>query len=206
MWKWFRWVLLGIGICILLILGYLYYRYFIWIKMDSGLIKRAEAALETGPTISDPQNDFLSKKLLGKEMDLEEPYRFSDLDIKSLNFAMDKEYFYYKVTLWGKIPKKPNSVDGDHIVSVGPQLSLMNKNGVTQATLAAEFGWLPKLHFFSMNTWYTTDPTGIVWPESERMKYQKYDSKVLGGTGKDYIMGAFPLSKLNFEIGDTAYL
>jgi hypothetical protein len=173
--------------------------------MSPDLEKRAEAALANGPTINDPQNDFLPKDLLGKEMDLEEPYRFPYFDIKSLTVGMDKDYFYYKVTLWGKIPLWPDSVNGDYTVGVGPQLSLLNKKGETQATLAAEFGWMPKLHFFVMNSWYTTDPTGIVWPESARMKYQKFDSKVSGGAGTDYIMGAFPLDKLNFDIGDIAY-
>lgn len=206
MWKWARWVLLVIIIIILGIGGYLYYRYYIHIKMSPNLVKRAEAALANGPTIYDPQNDFLSKELLGKEMDLDEPYRFSYIDIKSLTVGMDDEYFYYKVNLWGDIPEKPDKVNNDYIVGSGPQLSLMNKKGEIQTSMAAEFGWMPKLRFFVMNTWYTTDPTGIVWPESARMKYQKFDSKVYGGKGTDYIMGAFPLSKLNFSIGPTAYL
>lgn len=206
MWRWFKLVLLAIIIIILGAGSYLYSRYFVWIKMSPDLVKKANIALAAGPTISDPQNDFLSKELLGKEMDLVEPYRFSYADIKSLNVGMDDEFFYYKVTLWGRIPSKPGNVNGDYSQSVGPQLSLMNERGVIQATLAAEFGWMPKLHIFSMNTWYTTDPTGIVWPENERMKFQKFDSKVYGGVGTDYIMGAFPLEKLNFDIGKTAYL
>lgn len=205
-WRWFRWVLLGIIVIIVGLSGYLYCRYFIWIKMSPDLIKQAETALANGPTINDPQNDFLSKELLGKEMDLDEPYRFPYSDIKSLTLGMDDQYFYYKVNLWGNIPKKPGNINGDYSQSAGPQLSLMDEKGVIQTTLAAEFGWLPKLHIFSMNTWYSTDPTGVVWPEGERMKYQKFDSKVYGGAGTDYIMGAFPLDKLNFNIGKTAYL
>ncbi len=205
MWRWFRWVLLGIFIIFLGIGGYLYYHYFVWIKMNPDLIHKANIALSAGPTIEDPQNDFLSKELLGKEMDLDEPYRLPYIDIKSLTVGMDQKYFYYKVTFWGMIPKKPDSINGDYLNSSGPQLSLMNEKGVTQTTLAAEFGWLPKFHIFSMNTWYTTDPTGIVWPESARMKHQNFNSKVYGGAGTDYIMGAFPLNKLNFNIGDTAY-
>lgn len=203
--KWFKWVLAGIFIVTVGVGGYLYCRYFIWMKMRPDLEKRAEAALANGPTIGDPQNDFLSKDLLGKEMDLDEPYRFPYLDIKSLTVGMDNDYFYYKVTLWGKIPQWPDKVNGDYVIGAGPQLSLLNKKGEAQATLAAEFGWLPKLHLPVMNSWYTTDPTGIVWPESDRMKYQKFDSKVSGGPGTDYIIGAFPLAKLNFNIGDTAY-
>lgn len=206
MWKWFRWVLLGILIIVLGIGGYLYYRYFIWIKTSPDLVQKANIALASGPTISDPQNDFLSKTLLGKEMDLGEPYRFPYADIKSLNVGMDDQYFYYKVTFWGKIPKKPGNVNGDYSMAVGPRLFLMNEKGEIQTTMAAEFGWMPKFHIFSLNTWYLTDPTGVAWPEGARMKYEKFDSKVYGGIGTDYIMGAFPLDKLNFIIGPEAYI
>lgn len=206
MWKWFKWVLLAIGVFILGIGCFLCFKYFYWIKMSPSLRNKAETALASGITINDPQNDFLPKDLLGKEMDVDKPYNFPYIDIKSLTVATDDKYFYYKVTFWGKIPKKPDNVNGDYITGPGPQLSLLNEKGETQATMAAEFGWQPKLHIFSMNTWYATDPTGVVWPESERMKYQKWDSKVYGGVGKDYIMGAFELEKLHFNIGKTAYM
>lgn len=202
---WLRWILLVIVFVIIGLAGCLYWRYFIWIKMSPALVNKANAALASGITITDPQNDFLSKELLGKEMELDEPYRFPYLDIKSLTVGKDDEYFYYKVVLWGNIPAKPDAIDGSYITSVGPQLSLLNKKGETQTTLAAEFGWIPKIHRFVLNTWYATDPTGVVWPENARMKYQKRNSKVYGGRGTDYIMGAFPLNQLNFTLGDTVY-
>lgn len=201
MWRIFRRILLAILIIILGAGGYLYYRYFIWIKMDENLRQKAETALAAGITVNDPKDDFLSHDLMGKEMETD-PYRIPCIDIRSLTVGKDDKYFYYKVRFWGDIPKKAPSYNSDYILGPGPQLSLVNEKGETQATMAAEFGWLPKFHIFSMNTWYATDPTGIVWPESDRMKYQRFDSKVY--TEKDYIMGAFELDKLHYNIGDTA--
>lgn len=139
--------------------GIFYYRWVIWIKMSPDLVSKANAALAKGITIEDPQNDFLNKDLLGKEMDLEKSYTLPYMDIKSLSVGMDDKYFYYKTSVWGTIPKKPGQVNGDYIVGCGPQLSLLNDKRETQATLAAEYGWQPIVHIYSVNTWYATCPS-----------------------------------------------
>lgn len=50
-----------------------------------------------------------------------------------------------------------------------------------------------------------TEPTGIEWPEEDRFRSQRRDSKISGGSGYDYVMGAFPLAKLGLKKGATGY-
>lgn len=151
-WRWLKWMLLGIGI--ILIGGgiYFYYRYFIWMKMDALLISKAESALSSGITIEDDKDDFLTKADLGKEMDAEKSYGAPYVDIKALFLGADDDYPYVKIALWGKIPKKPGSIDGITLTSVGPQTDIMNEKGEVQSILATEYGWMPVFKFFSLNT------------------------------------------------------
>jgi hypothetical protein len=212
MWKWFKWILLAIGI--LLFLGaavtLIVYKFFVYLNPDE--IVKAEKALSLGVTIQDDKDDFVimgtnkeKANDFDKDVNNPSPYRLPFLDVKSVSVGADEKYLYYKITFFEKIPSKPTHIIDDKLRDFGCKLGLMNRQGKEYAILVTNVGFAP---FFSMmGSYYFTGPTGVVWPEEDRFTDQDSNSKVAGGGGKDYIIGAFPLNKLGQpKAGDNVYL
>jgi hypothetical protein len=209
--KRFWWIILIISILAILIIGgcaFFYVRYSIWMKMDPPLVSRAENALSAGIKINDGEDDFVimgSNKEVPNENN-PSPYKLSSLDIKSLELGMDESHLYYKVSFFDTIPKTPTAVGKDMIRSIGCKLEIVDQNGKDQEILAVDYGYLPKINIPSLNTYYFYGSTGIEEPESARFAHQDHDSKVFGGGGTNYILGAFPLTKLKIQQGQEIHL
>lgn len=205
MWQWFKWVLLGIGIFLFCFLINFIYHYFFAIKFSSELRQRAENALAAGITLSDAQNDFVNmgqKDPGGKEKPNNlNPYPLGFNDIKSVQVGADEEYIYYKVTFWGSFPAQAPVINGDTIIATGSKLELMDEKGMDLQVMHLGSGWTPKIGFGAIDTQYAYGATGVTWPENARMTHEERDSKVDGGSGTNYLMGAFPLKKMGLKIG-----
>lgn len=211
MWRWFKWALLAIGVIIVGIGIVMYSYYFIWMKMGPKMIDKANAALAAGITINDAKNDFVmmgtnKEEVMGTDKNNPSPYQVDYLDIKSGSFGVDDDYLYFRVNFYGQIPRWPEEINGDRLVNIGDKLHIMNKDGVEQIVVHSDFGWEPVINIPATNTSYDYCPTGIEWPESARMSCHGNDSKIAGGGGTDYIMGALPLKKIGLKSGETVYL
>lgn len=210
MWKWFKWVLLAIAIFLFCVLINFIYHYFVAIKFSPELRQRAENALARGIAITDIQNDFV---LMGQKDPGDggkpnnvNPYPLGFNDIKSLQVGADEEYLYYKVTFWGEFPRKVPIINGDTIESTGSKLEFMDEKGMDLQVMHLNSGWTPKIGFSAIDTQYAYGATGIVWPENARMTHEERDSFVDGGSGTNYLMGAFPLKKMGLQFGQQVTL
>jgi len=210
MWKWFKWVLLVLVIIIICYLTYFVYHYFFAIKFSPEFRQRAESALATGITLSDVQNDFVNmgqKDPGGREKpNNSNPYPLGFNDIKSVQAGADQEYVYYKVTFWDSFPAKAPVVNGDTLESTGSKLEFMDEKGMDLQVMHLNSGWTPKIGFSAIDTQYAYGATGITWPENARMTHEERDSNVDGGSGTNYLMGAFPLKKMGLEFGQQVRL
>lgn len=206
MWKWFKWLLLGLIIIILAALSILYWYYYDYLKMDGKTLASANAALANGITVSDAKDDFVimgSNKEEQNAKDNPSPYRLDYLDIKSVSLGADNNYIYYKMTFYNTIPKQAEKVNGDAIVAIAAKAEVVDNDGKEYGGFESSFGYVPVFGIPALNTYYFYGPTGIEWPESARYTGQGKDSKVYGGGGYDYIMGAFPYKKLGIKYGET---
>ncbi len=208
MWKWFKWVLLGLVIIILAGVIYAYWYYAFHLKLTGEVLSAAEKALNAGITIQDPKDDFVIMGKNDEKVDPENnpsPYRLPIFDIKSVSYGADSNYFYYKVIFYDTLPDKAPSVDGDKILAIGSKVGVLSEK-IQLSELFTGSGWVPPIGFPNLNTYYFWGPTGIEWPESARYTHQDRDSKISGGAGTDYVMGAFPLEKAALKIGQEAHL
>jgi len=207
MWKWFKWVLLALGIILIGVGVTLYCYYYIWMKMNQDVVKNAENAIRNGVTISDSQNDFVimgtnKEEVNSTDTNNPSPYRLNYLDIKSVSFGADEKYFYYKETFWATIPKRAQSIEDDHIQAIGAKAEFVDDQGKEYGGTVVGFGYVPVVNIPALDTQYFFGPTGIEWPESARYTGEGRDGKAYGGGGYDYIMGAFPLEKFGIKYGD----
>ncbi len=206
--RYLKFLLIAIAIFLIGTGIYYYYRYFIEMRMSQNLIERANAAMAQGITVMDDQNDEVSmgaKEPSSKEKpNNPETYKEPYLDIQSLSVGIDDEYFYYKITYYGTIPDlSPHIGNNDAIYANTSKLNIVNDEGEDQVIMYIEYSYLPMLRLPSINTYYSTDPTGIEWPENARFATENRDSKISGGHGTDYVMGAIPLENLHIKKGDT---
>jgi hypothetical protein len=204
----YKWVLVIVGVLILGLGIGLYSYYILWMKMGSSQVANAEVALSTGITIDDAEDDFVimgSNKEVPNENN-PSPYRIPFLDVKSLTLGADAQYLYYKVTFFDLLPNQSPKVNSDHIRSTGCKLDLVDQSGKNYAILAVDFGWEPVIDLPALNTYYFYGPTGIQEPESARFSHQDHDSKIYGGNGTNYLLGAFPLKKLGLKLGQELRL
>lgn len=211
MWKWIKWILLLILIFVVSVAGY--YAYVqIWKPQFRGNgLEKANAALANGVTLTDPKDDFMITESNDEKINPEKasPYRLPEFDVKSLQFGADQEYFYYKVTYYAPTTKGVVRVNRDRIQGYGSNFDVIDDSGVITAVLHTSAGWWPVVGIPINGTFYSTGPTGVVWPENARFSKEKNtDSKMAGGAGTDYQLGRFPLktlgltygSKMNFDV------
>lgn len=208
-WKWFRWVLLSIGIIIIGLGFSLYFFYIIYMRMDSQMLQKAHEALSLGITIEDEQNDFVSvrdkNEKEGDNLNNLDGYKYPFLDLKSVSVGIDDRYLYWKVQFRGEIPNRPHKINGDKIVAQGVGISIVNKYGEEQVGLAMNCDFLPIVDIPTIGTYYFYGPTGIEEPEDKRFAHQGIDSKISGGGGTDYLIGALPLKKIDIISGQDVY-
>lgn len=211
MWKWFRWILLMILILIILILIVLYCYYFVWMKMGAKELNRAKEALAHGFTLTDSQKDFVimgsnKEETMSTDTNNQSPYSIDYLDIKAVQVGADDKYIYYKVEFYGDFPKWPESINGDRLINVGTKMHIMNEKGIDQIVLHADFGWEPVFKIPASNCSYDYCNTGVEWPEEARMSCHGRNSKVAGGAGTNYILGAMPLKEVGLSLGQKIYI
>ncbi len=196
-----KWFLLIITILFLGIILVTFAYYHFYMQMNPKTRAAAESAFRSGVTIEDEQNDFVMMGTNKEEPNENNPspYRLSYLDIKSLQLGADEKYLYYKVTFQEMIPQSGTKVGDDQILDPGMKLNLVDDQNQDYAILDLGYSYLP-LGLYNIGTYYYYGPTGVVWPEENRFLHQDYDSKIFGGPGYEYVMGAFPLKKLGLGI------
>lgn len=202
----FWWIFTAIALVLIGFGGYNYWRLVYNVAFHGDELQKAETALKSGITINDNKNDFVMLGSNKEELNAEDnpsPYRLEEVDIKDLRVGADKDYFYYKVGFYKASTKNPPVVNGDTVESVGTVMDVFDTSGKTTAVIHGGFGWWPVLNVPVVDTFYSTGPTGIVWPESARFTTENRDSKVYGGPGKDYILARFPMKSLGLKYGDT---
>jgi hypothetical protein len=207
--RWWFWFLMVIAFILISLGVFLYCYYYLWMRMSPSQVKKAETALSKGFTISDGKDDFVIIGTNQEKLNAEDnpsPYRLDWFDIKSAQVGADEKYLYYKMTFYGKSPKWAQDVNGDTILGVGTKLNIVDDSEIDIAGPGADFGYLPIVGFPVLNTYYFYEPTGIEEPEEKRFAHQGSDSKVSGGAGTDYVMGAFPMDKLQLKLGDEINL
>ncbi|MFA6082171.1 MAG: hypothetical protein WC773_02000 [Patescibacteria group bacterium] len=205
-WRYLRWVLLAFAILVVGVLIFLYCYYYIWMKMSTTMVTNAENALANGISINDERDDFVIMSSNKEELNAEDnpsPYRLDYFDIKSVSVGADDQYLYIKTTFFGTIPKTSQKVNGDNIVAIAAKAEITDDQGKEYLGMAADFGYVAIIGIPALNTYYSYGATGIEWPENARYTHQDRDSKVYGGGGTDYIMGAYPLNKMGLEMGQT---
>jgi len=209
MWKWHKWILLVIVIAVIGLTSFLYYFFFVYPKMDEQMLWKAESAVNSGITIEDKQNDLVSLK--GKveeetgQLNNPKSYISPYLDIKTISVGSDEKYIYFKVQYWGQIPMNAEKIGDDEIQGNMMKLSLTEEHGKEQAVLVANYGY-SLFNLSGFETYYFYGLTGIEEPEDKRFAHQDKDSKIFGGPGTDYLIGAFPMEKLGLKQGQTIYM
>jgi hypothetical protein len=205
MWKWFKWIVCAVGLFLFYVSTYSIYHYFFAIKFSNEFRQKVENALSSGIILNDERNDFVPMGIKdlnqGGKPNNQSPYNLGFNDIKSVQLGADKDYLYYKVQFWGSNPKKAPVIDGDTIIGSGVKLGLVDKKGMDLQVLYVGSGWIPKIGVSTIDTNYSYGATGITWPEDKRMTHTDRDSKVDGGSGTSYLMGAFPLPKMDLKSG-----
>ncbi len=187
--------------------------FLLWVppldrSMDAGLADRAERSLGSGITVEDERNDFAQMgtgdKKEGKPNN-PQAYNYSYLDIRSVSMSIDEEYLYSKIRFWGTIPERPPEIGGDRIAGNGVKVNLVDEKGADQVIFLVDYTYLPVLGTPAISTYYFNGPTGIPEPEDKRFSRQDFDSKVSGGPGTDYLLGALPLGKIGIAKGQVLY-
>ena len=155
-WKWFRWVLLGVVTVGLFIIGFAAWsghQHDIARQTKEGTpvdggkdglarpftdaqLAAANLALSKGVKIDDPQNDWYdfgsnSFQPDGRQ-DNPHPYPLGWTDYRSVNMGADVNYLYFKFQVWDKFPLKVVTYNGDTIRATTlkvDNLKFTNKEG-----------------------------------------------------------------------------
>ncbi|MRS05693.1 hypothetical protein EG832_21125, partial [bacterium] len=205
-----RWIFLGIGATAIGLGIFLYIYYSLQKNMPESLQAKADQVLTTGITITDPENDFalMGEKQAGSTEKPNNPtaYPLPYADVRSVSLGVDENYLYCRVVFWGEIPERPAQFGDDTITSTGVKVNVTNSQGEDQEIWMLGFGYLPVIEIPTLNTYYFYSPTGIKEPEDKRFSGRGEDSKVTGGAGTDFLMGAFPLARTGLSLGQEIYI
>jgi hypothetical protein len=203
-----KWILWAIGLLVFGSLTIIVYTYFIRMPMSPNLQLKAEQVFMTGITIQDERSDFAPMGSKPGEGKPNNPvgYDLGFNDIRSLSLGVDATYLYCKVVFWEIIPSEAPVLVDDRIGTTGIKLNFTDSRGVDQEIWMLSFGYLPPFNIPTLNTYYFYGPTGIQEPEDKRFSSRGTDSKIAGGAGYDYIIGALPLSGIDLSSGQIAYL
>jgi hypothetical protein len=203
--------------------------YDAWKPFSAKELKAAEAALAAGVTITDPANDWapISEGTQPDgRMDNGNPYPISFTDVKSMTFGADSQYLYLKVELYDIIPTKVvywqntefNKEDFIHSFSCNFGLShFLNRNtgkadgGLMQLGVSYVEGD-PRDNL--VNPKFLNPPVvaisnfATVTGNKDKNNEDTYnvsngDGRTGGGAGKNYVIGAFPLSNFGLQFGDV---
>jgi hypothetical protein len=203
------WLILGICILTLGFISFIIFRFLIYPKMDEVMLRNAENAVSSGITVKDQQNDLvtLQGKLEEETGQKNNPKSYTSpyLDVKTISVGADEKYLYYKVQYWGQIPRQAEKIGDDMIQGNMMKLHITDGKGREQAVLVINYGWT-LFNLSGFETYYFYGPTGIETPEDKRFAHQDKDSKIYGGPGTDYLIGAFPMEKLGLRQGQTIYM
>ncbi len=201
--RWYFWV--GLVLLFPIFMAGYYWYLQIWKATFRGdELAQANTALANGIYIEDPRDDFIILESNDEKPNPEmaSPYRLPQLDVKSLQIGADDDYLYYKVTFYAKTDRAVLVVNGDKIHSFGVNFDITEESGRVLAVLHTNTGWWPIIGTSINGTFYSTEPTGIEWPENARFAKEKNnDSKMYGGAGTDFQLARFPLKTLGLSFG-----
>jgi hypothetical protein len=174
--------------------AFMYYSRVASTHMGNDLVQKAESALGEGIIINDRAQDFPLMGQKGEDVKEKQnnnnPYNYSFLDLKEVKVGVDEDNIYIKVIFYGDIPKDAPRPNGDKILSDGIKINFVNEKGVEQVDFAMSYDFIP-FGIKISNCYYSSQPTGIVWPEDARFAKTAWDCKVF--VGEDYILGALPI-------------
>lgn len=192
-------VLLIIGILVVLVCfaAYSYYARVLATHMSEKEIQQAGAMLAEGISVDDPAQDFPLMGQKGENVkekpNNDSPYNLAFLDIKEMRAAKDKDYLYFKIIFFDKIPKTLVKLSGDRLLSDGVKVNIVNEKWEEQIDMGLSFDFLP-FGIRDGNCFFSSQPTGIEWPENARFAKTDRDCKIF--VGEDYIIGALPTQDL----------
>ena len=184
-------IIVEILLLLLMFAAYQYYSKVLATQMNYTQQQEAEKVLAQGISINDPAQDFPLMGQKGENVkekpNNDNPYNLPFLDIKEVRAAKDSEYLYFQIIFFDKIPRHLVKLSGDKIISDGIKVNIVNDKGVEQLDLGIAYGY----RFLNdANCFYSTEPTGIEWPENARFAKENRDCKVF--VGADYVIGALP--------------
>jgi hypothetical protein len=189
--------------------GYATYFNLVQMRLSPALLGRADAAFAQGIAIQDAANDFVDVggKATGPDNAPTASYPLSYVDIKTVQVGADVDWLYFKVIFQSTIPSWPESYQGDLMQGLLVRMSIREDPAQKQDSviLVVGTGWEPLIRLPASNTYFFWGPTGIEEPESQRYAHQDASSKLAGGAGTDYLMGALPMKKLGLALGQTIY-
>lgn len=172
---------------------------------------QAEAALAKGTILEDGKDDWVTT---GYEGDNPSFYKVSWIDIKSVVFGTDEEYFYLKWIFNGKLPSSLpdwSSFNGDQLKSVGFNIYIDtdNEQGVGGDTRL--FGEIAIYGFinspgpeYPFGISFLTNPVSKPYIPEDEAYENSYDAIYKwGGPGFDYVAVAAPLNILNIKKDQT---
>jgi hypothetical protein len=201
----------------------------LWPPFSAEQLRTAEAALTSGVTINDPEADWapISEGFQPDgRMDNGKPYPLAFTDVKSVSFGADDQYLYLKVVLYDVIPadvvywENDEFKKTDYIQGMGCNLGLssfLNRNtGKTDEGLMQ----LGVTYIEGSGRENLENPTFYTPPVVATSNFatltgtkDKYNEDIYGvsasngltsgGAGKNYFMGAFPLSLFGLQLGDV---
>jgi hypothetical protein len=201
----------------------------LWPPFSAEQLRTAEAALASGVTINDPEADWapISEGFQPDgRMDNGKPYPLAFTDVKSVSYGADDQYLYLKVVLYDVIPgevvywENSEFKKTDYIQGMGCNLALisfLNRNtgktdeGLMQLGVTYIEG--SGRENLENPTFYTPPVVGLSNFATLTGTKDKYNEDIYGvsgsngltsgGAGKNYFMGAFPLSLFGLQLGDV---
>ncbi len=169
-------------------------------------LEKAEAALAKGIKIEDEQNDFFAEKEENPKENYNnpEPYALPYLDYKSFQMGADQEYLYIKHQMYGVIPENQPAVNGDKIEGFVLKVEDLYSAGREKygTSMIDGISWKCTSHACRAKIYHYAFIDETVESQVLRNAVPLTQiGMVGGGPGTDYIISAFPLSKVGLKYG-----
>ncbi len=193
--------------------------------MTEDQLAHANEVIAAGVSIDDEQNDwyhFPEGSIQGDgKPDNPNTYPLPYTDIRNVSFGADADYFYIKYTFWGEMPSSLQTYNEDDMKFFCQNVSISkytDENGTSQVgmwqigtsyiesdekdkTLEATMNYRETTPYSALSSFGGQNGTD---KNSEAIyTIQSSRGLVSGGAGYNYIIGAFPLSILYLQLGDT---
>lgn len=178
-------------------------------NVDNGLnqdftpeqLAAAETALSNGIKLEDEEDDFVP--MYGGNNN-PNPYRLSYADYKSVTIGADETYLYVKIEVRGEFPSQKPYIGEDGIIAVGFKEDIMVKN-IDGNEYMAQLGDSVNYNLSSRATLghglFDMRKAAEYDDEENCVKFTGNTGMIIGGSGYDYIISAFPLESIGIAYG-----